>query len=240
MPPDLASLARELSDGLKTLAEDAGASHVYDPTSYARKPHEHYLREYASGDKRVLLLGMNPGPWGMAQTGVPFGAVDMARGWLGIRGEIERPAREHPKRPVLGWDCKRQEVSGSRLWTLLQGLYGTAAAMARELVVLNYCPLLFLDGTGGRCRNLPMDKVRGADKILAACDAHLDRALATIGPEVALGVGAWARGRLDRVAPKGVAVGQILHPSPASPAANRGFAETAKRQLAEHGVVAAA
>ena len=34
--------------------------------------------------KRVVFLGMNPGPFGMAQVGVPFGEVAAVRDWLRI------------------------------------------------------------------------------------------------------------------------------------------------------------
>ena len=57
---------------------------------------------------------MNPGPWGMVQTGVPFGEVSLVREWLGIDATIRRPKVLHPDRPVEGFLCQRREVSGSR------------------------------------------------------------------------------------------------------------------------------
>ena len=179
---------------------------------------------------------MNPGPWGMAQTGVPFGSVPYARDWLAVKGEIGEPSRQHPKRPVLGWGCSRVEVSGRRLWSLLESIYGSARKMAREMVVLNYCPLLLLRANGDRCRNLPIDKVRSAGELTECCDENLDAVLSAMQPEVAIGVGAWATSKLERVAPPGMVVGRMLHPSPASPLANRMFEEAARTVLSEHGV----
>ena len=40
--------------------------------------------EAAPGRKEAVFLGMNPGLWGMAQTGVPFGTVSLVRDWMGI------------------------------------------------------------------------------------------------------------------------------------------------------------
>jgi single-strand selective monofunctional uracil DNA glycosylase len=54
-----------------------------------------------------------------------------------------------------------------------------------------------------------------------------------------IGVGAFAEERLRRAAKacsSNARIGKILHPSPASPAANRGWAEAASRQLQEQGV----
>lgn len=234
--PDLVSLAAELSTSLGKVAGTLSADYVYDPSDYAKEPHDDYLRKYASGAKRVMLLGMNPGPWGMAQTGVPFGAVSQVRDWLNVGGKINEPEVFHPKRPVLGWDCPREEVSGRRLWDLLGSIYGTAKKMVDELVVVNYCPLLLLEGDEGKCRNLPLDKARGAARLLDVCDAHLAEVLKVVRPEVAIGVGAWAEGRLRLVAGANVNVDRMLHPSPASPMANRCFPQAARQVLARHGV----
>ena len=229
-------MARRLSRQLAELTPQLAASHVYDPTSYARQPHERYLRTYAADRKRVLLLGMNPGPWGMAQTGVPFGAVNWVRDWLRIDGQVDKPPNEHNRRPVQGMQCQRIEVSGDRLWALLKRRYLTVAELAGDAVVLNYCPLLLLDVACGSCRNLPLNRLADAEQLLKICDAALERTLSIVQPQIAVGVGAWAFQRLARLAPKQVKVGQMLHPSPASPMANRNFAEVAWRQLAQLGV----
>nr|XP_045009594.1 single-strand selective monofunctional uracil DNA glycosylase isoform X2 [Jaculus jaculus]XP_045009595.1 single-strand selective monofunctional uracil DNA glycosylase isoform X2 [Jaculus jaculus] len=82
---------------------------IYNPVDYAREPHRSYVTQYCQGPKEVLFLGMNPGPFGMAQTGVPFGEVNIVRDWLRIGGPVLTPPQEHPKRPVLGLECPQSE-----------------------------------------------------------------------------------------------------------------------------------
>ena len=48
---------------------------IYNPIDYASDPHTCFLSKYCSGPKKVLFLGMNPGPFGMAQNGVCCGHV---------------------------------------------------------------------------------------------------------------------------------------------------------------------
>jgi len=52
----------------------AAVSHVYNPLEYAMAPHRQYVTTYCTTAKDVLFLGINPGPFGMAQTGVMFRA----------------------------------------------------------------------------------------------------------------------------------------------------------------------
>lgn len=238
MSATLVDLTRQLSADLQPVAKQLRREgvHVYDPTEYAYEPYCDYLRRYAANLGSTLLLGMNPGPWGMAQTGVPFGAVTWASGWLGVSGTIARPEREHPSYPVLGWDCERVEVSGDRLWGMLKQRYGTTAKLRKKITVLNYCPLLLLEPKGKRARNLPLNKVSSAQRLLAICDAHLREVLNLLQPRLAVGVGTWAAARLAAVAPAQLQVGKMLHPSPASPLANRGFAAYALAQLEELGL----
>ena len=102
-----------LRDELRPLNFAAPVTHVYCPLEYAWKPHETYLRRFGASEKKVVLLGMNPGPFGMAQTGVPFGEIPAVRDWMGIREEVSAPANEHPKRKVTGFDCTNSEVRKS-------------------------------------------------------------------------------------------------------------------------------
>jgi single-strand selective monofunctional uracil DNA glycosylase len=209
---------------------------VYNPLDYARQPHEAYLARYGAGPKEVLLLGMNPGPFGMAQTGVPFGDVTMVREFLGLEGQVGRPAAEHAKRPVLGFACPRCEVSGSRLWGWARDSFGTPETFFARFFVANYCPLVFMEASG---KNLTPDKLPAAERapLFAACDEALRATVALLRPRYAIGVGGFAADRLrDVLDGTGVAVGTILHPSPASPLANRGWAQQVLRQLAELGI----
>src|SRR5262245_39272554 len=124
----LTAISRELCAAVDELRFAAPTAYVYNPLGYARKAHESYLTRYGAGTGRILLLGMNPGPFGMAQTGVPFGDVQMVRDFLGIEAPVGRPPREHPSRPVLGFACSRSEVSGTRVWGWARERYGEASA----------------------------------------------------------------------------------------------------------------
>jgi len=231
----LIAAARRLSASLAGLRFAAPVSHVYDPLTYAWAAHADYLRRYGAGRKRVVFLGMNPGPFGMVQCGIPFGELTVARDWLGISAPIDRPVVENPARPIEGWACRRSEVSGRRLWGLFQQRYGNAEAFFAEHFVANYCPLAFFD----RGRNLTPDKLPAAETapLYAACDEHLRQLVAILQPRWLIGVGGFADTRaVAALAGSGVRHGRILHPSPASPAANRGWAEAATRQLQALGV----
>lgn len=228
--------ARELARRVDALRFAAPVHVVYDPLVYAWRPHREYLRRFGAGRKRVLLLGMNPGPFGMAQTGIPFGAVGAVRGWLGIEAPVARPREEHPKRPVQGFACAREEVSGARLWGAIAARFGTPARFFRHHFVANYCPLLFVEASG---RNRTPDQLPRAEQepLFAACDAHLRRLVETLQPDWVVGVGAFAEGRaraaLGADAPR---IGRVLHPSPANPRAARDWAASAAREFAAQGV----
>lgn len=227
--------ARSLSDTLAPMRFAPPVSHVYDPLTYAWAVHQAYLERFAANPKRVIFLGMNPGPFGMAQTGVPFGEIETVRDWLGLSGEVTKPPLENPKRPVEGFACTRSEVSGRRLWGLFRERFGTAEAFAQEHFVANYCPLAFFDHT----RNLTPDKLPAAEAgpLMAACDEHLRALIDALQPEWVVGVGAWAEQRAAQaLAGRNLRIGRVLHPSPASPAANRGWSPAATRQLVELGI----
>ena len=227
--------ARSLSAQIGGMRFALPVSHVYNPLAYAWAPHADYLRRYGQGRKRVVFFGMNPGPFGMVQTGVPFGEVAAVREWMGIEAEVVKPASENPKRPIEGFACTRSEVSGRRLWGLFAERFGSAEAFFAEHFVANYCPLAFFDNG----RNLTPDKLPAAEQapLLAACDAHLRQVAEILQPEWVIGVGAWAELRA-REALVGLPLrfGRVLHPSPASPAANRGWSAAATRQLVDLGI----
>jgi single-strand selective monofunctional uracil DNA glycosylase len=232
----LKRIYRTLAAAVDDLAFGAPVTHVYNPLDYARAAVERYLEVAATGRGQTLLLGMNPGPWGMAQTGVPFGTVSRVRDWLGIEAPIGRPANEHPGRPVLGFDTAREEVSGLRFWGWAERRWSTPARFFARFFVANYCPLLFLEESG---RNRTPDKLPADERaaLFAPCDAALRELVAVLEPARVVGVGAFAEQRA-RTALKetGLPIGRILHPSPASPVANRGWAAQAERQLTALGV----
>ncbi|MFT4103723.1 MAG: single-stranded DNA-binding protein [Burkholderiaceae bacterium] len=232
----LIAAARELSDELDTLHFAPPVAHVYNPLDYAWAPHRRYLERFGNGRKRIVFLGMNPGPFGMMQIGVPFGEVAAVRDWMGIVAPVSQPADMHPKRPIEGFACKRSEVSGRRLWGWAAERWGSAERFFAECFVVNYCPLGFLEAGG---RNFTPDKLPVSERaaLYAFCDRHLATALALLRPEFAIGIGGFARARLQAVVDTMPAsgppprIGSILHPSPASPAANRGWAELVDAQL---------
>lgn len=213
-------------------------THVYNPLVYARAPHETFVRRFGASKKKVLMLGMNPGPWGMAQTGVPFGEIPAVRDWMGIDEPVRKPENEHPKRLIEGFACERSEVSGRRLWGLFAEKFGAADQFFADHFVLNYCPLVFMEDSG---RNRTPDKLPAAEigSIQAACDRYLGACIETLAPEWLIGVGAYAEKALKRVSNDigySAKLGNVLHPSPASPAANRGWAEAATQQLLKQGI----
>ncbi len=233
----LIAVARELSAQVGRLQFGPPVTHTYNPLTYAWAAHEAYLRRFGGSRKRVVFLGMNPGPFGMAQIGIPFGEIAAARDWMGIRAPITKPAKEHPKRPILGFDCPRSEVSGRRFWRLCAERFGTPERFFAAHFVVNYCPLAFLEASG---RNQTPNKLPKAERerLFDICDEHLRRVLAILQPEWLIGIGGFARDRAELVVTDGeVRVGQILHPSPASPKANRNdWTKTATHELIQLGV----
>ena len=231
----LIAAARKLSHDVDALAFAAPVTHRYNPLDYAWPAHAAYLERYGASRKRIVFLGMNPGPFGMVQCGVPFGEVSVVRDWMGIEAPIARPADEDPKRPIEGFACTRSEVSGRRLWGLFQQRFGTADAFFAEHFVANYCPLAFFD----QGRNLTPDKLPAteAGPLYQACDEHLRQLVVILQPEWVIGIGGFAEARaIEALAGSAVKIGRVLHPSPASPAANRGWAEAATKQLLAQGI----
>lgn len=232
----LVEAARALARAVDRLRFLPPVAYVYNPLHYAWPVHQAYLRRFGAGPKRVVFVGMNPGPFGMVQTGVPFGEVAAVRDWLGLQGQVGRPARLHPKRLVEGFACRRSEVSGRRLWGLFARRFGRPEAFFAAHFVVNYCPLAFFDAAG---RNLTPDRLAGAaaTALMRACDAHLRRVVELLQPQWVIGIGDYAARRArEALEVSGLQFGQVLHPSPANPAANRAWETTVTRQLQALGV----
>jgi single-strand selective monofunctional uracil DNA glycosylase len=230
-------IVRALSRSLAPLTFGEPVTHVYNPLEYAARTGEDYLRRYARPGGRVLLLGMNPGPWGMAQTGVPFGEVSIVRDWLGISGKVDKPKHEHPKRRIDGFDCTRSEVSGQRLWNWGRDRYGTADDFFERFFVWNFCPLSFMEEGG---RNRTPDKLPAEERepLFKVCDESLVKVAQFMKPSLVIGIGKFAEKQAERALGElDVPIGTILHPSPANPAANRGWAQQIEPQLEALGVV---
>ena len=241
LPEGLTAIGRHLISGSRKLAEALSClcfadpvTHVYNPLLYARQPHEAYLARFGGNRKRTVFLGMNPGPFGMVQTGIPFGEVAAVQSWLRVEAPVQKPGNEHPRRLVTGFGCRRSEVSGRRLWGLFAKRFGEAENFFQDHFVLNYCPLAFMEESG---KNRTPDKLKPVEReqVFSLCDDYLRTAIEALAPDWIIGVGDFAATRAREAVP-GVRVGRILHPSPANPAANRDWAGIATLQLCDLGV----
>ena len=229
---DLAGIHTDaLNQSLARMRFDAPVTHVYNPFEYARHPWTQYLQRHARPGVDAVLIGMNPGPWGMAQTGIPFGEIASVRDWLKLDGPLQRPQHEHPKRPIQGHDCPRSEVSGRRVWEWAAENFTRPDAFFERFFIANYCPLSFMEESG---RNRTPDKLPAKERtpLFAACDVFLRHLIDTLRPRMVIGVGVFAEDRARKALEHhDVEFGRILHPSPASPVANRGWAPQATAQL---------
>ena len=227
----LEEISRKLSDRVSKLVFAGPVSYVYNPLEYAFEPHCDFLRKYGKGKGTILFLGMNPGPWEMLQTGIPFGQIDFVRDWLSIEGTILKPRQEHPKRLIEGFDCKRREVSGERFWQWIKDGFGTPEQFFSRFFVSNYCPLGFLE-EGGKNRipeKLPQSE---REDLFTICDESLREVVTYLESSAVIGIGKFAEKRA-KIALKGfdIPVYTVLHPSPASPAANRGWSPQATAKM---------
>ena len=219
-------------------------AHATNPLDYAWVLHEQYLRKWGGRGATTLMLGMNPGPYGMAQSGVPFGATHCVRDFLQIEHvDLVTPKNAHPKRPIQGLMLERQEVSGTRIWSLFEEMYHTPEACFAEIFVLNHCPLLLL---GQRGQNITPEVLSKSliEPLMQACDAHLSDVVDLLQIERIIGIGKYAERRALHVmnAKHGcgkrkdgtpVRIQTVWHPSPASPRANRNNGEDWKQNVSE-------
>lgn len=236
MASPLVAISRDLEKEIAKLRFGPPVAFVYDPLAYAWEPHAAFLERYGrAAPREALFLGMNPGPFGMAQTGVPFGDVAMVRDFLGITAAVGRPRKTHPARPIDGFACARSEVSGTRFWGWVRDRFATPDRFFQRFFVSNWCPLVFMEESG---RNLTPDKIPAAQReaLFAACDRALGRVVDALAPRRVIGVGAFAEKRARTVIGEELPTGCILHPSPASPAANKDWAGKVDAQLAALGI----
>ncbi|CAG5982080.1 unnamed protein product [Menidia menidia] len=231
----------ELNAHLRGLSFGPPVCYVYNPLEYAWDTHRCYVDKFClSGPgRKVLFLGMNPGPFGMAQTGVPFGEVRSVVDWLGVTGEVGRPDNEHPKRRILGLNCPQSEVSGARFWGFFRKLCEDPRRFFKHCFVHNLCPLIFMNANG---KNLTPPELPAAERetLLALCDSALCKVVEALNVSMVIGVGRVAEQRARRAlsaAGVRVRVEGIMHPSPRNPLANRGWEGVARAKLEELGVL---
>lgn len=235
MVNNVLNAAKKLSDEcdelIPKLLKIKGLEYVTNPLNYAWQYHESYIKQYSGLGAKTLLLGMNPGPYGMAQCGVPFGATEIAKNFLNISGEFTNPEGRHPKRPIEGLEFERQEISGTRLWGLLKQIWKTPEEIHKNVFLVNHCPLLLLGETG---RNITPDNVSGPalKKLMKTCDKHLLSVVKSLGIKRVVGVGKYAEKRA-RIALEGldIEITTCWHPSPASPLANRNDGEDWRKNV---------
>lgn len=229
-------ILNQLVDATSAMVFGPPVTHVYSPLTYARAAHLRYCDTYGLPDKEVILLGMNPGPWGMVQTGIPFGDREMVVDWLEIETSVGQPERIHPKRPVQGFQCRRSEVSGQRLWGWARERFKTPVQFFQRFWVANYCPMAFMEASG---RNRTPDKLSPQEKetLFKACDKALVQTVERLKPRHVIGVGRFAALRAEKaLSSLDVTVGCITHPSPANPKANRGWTGIIEKELADMGI----
>ncbi len=211
--------------------------YVYHPLQYAWNFHKKYIELYVKENTDTLFLGMNPGPFGMAQTGIPFGEVNVVRDYLGIDEKLENLPTCHPKRPIEGLKCSRSEVSGRRLWTLIQNRFPVSSLFPDSVAIMNYCPVVFVD-KGPTGKNIIPEKIEknAREKLEQICDNYLDQMISIINPRNVIGIGQYAKKKLESSISRlesDIYVTSILHPSPANPQANRGWEPIVKKTLVD-------
>ena len=218
-----AGLRDDAEDLARRMESEGVADCVYNPLMYAWDIHEEFIRVSGGRGAKTILMGMNPGPHGMGQMGVPFAATSVVRDLLGISGiDVRKPAISHPKRPVNGLAHPKEEVSGTRLWGLLQDRYGGADQIFQNVFIVNHCPLMILHGPRGT--NVTPNNVSGlvVRDLLERCDQHLMEVVMALGAEQVIGIGKYAEKRANlALGEMGIRVRTCWHPSPASPLANR-------------------
>lgn len=207
----------QAKEDLKKLEYPFFAYHVFD---YAFDPFWEYICRYARTPKKTVFLGINPGPFGMMQNGIPFGTISIARDWLLLRAPIKRPSLEHPKRPIRGWAEPREEESGARLWGLARREFKTPQAFFKDHLILNYCPIGFIDGEGKNVTpdKLPEDVRIPMEKI---CDDLFSFLIDTYQVQTVLGVGRYAEKQAQKQLANhpSLRVEYVPHPSPLNPQA---------------------
>lgn len=273
---DLLQKTRDLAAVLDTFRHPAGVSHVYNPLSYMATAHEAWLSRYvqygecdevAVTPSPYLILGMNPGPWGMVQTGVPFGDVPNAGKLIGVRDgstpftaqipcgvslpAIFKPQLDgiqlHPKRPVQGFACTRVEASGDRLWGGLATVWGLLDAVLDDCFAMNYCPLAYFSGEAGEnvtpeafIKAGPYRDEAYAQELDDVCGAYLRTVMRAMDTKVVLAIGRYAE-RKAKIAASMVAnkpaVVYLTHPSPLATRNAEQWAEMARTTMQAAGVL---
>ncbi|CAH0594158.1 unnamed protein product [Chrysodeixis includens] len=214
---DFLHLADELNLSLEQYKIPPKVQNVYNPTIYARHTFEMYIRKYCNTKKKIVYFGMNPGPWGMSQTGVPFGEITSIRDWLGISGPVEQPPSQNANRPVLGFNCTRTEISGKRFWGLFKTLCGTPEKFFESSFVYNYLPQQWMTSNG--CNLTPAEfKKSEVEELYNICDPIFSKILQLYKVEIIVAIGKFCETRAKEVLKRhslpSIQILYLPHPSP--------------------------
>ncbi|XP_013171163.1 PREDICTED: single-strand selective monofunctional uracil DNA glycosylase [Papilio xuthus] len=213
-------LIDDLNNKLEIFQFPAAIKCIYNPTIYARHTFEMYVRKYCNTKKSIMFFGMNPGPFGMSQTGVPFGDVSSVREWLGIEGPVGKPPKELETRPVRGFECTRTEISGKRFWGLLKEICGTPEKFFESSFVYNYLNQQWMKTNG--CNLTPGDfKVTEMKALYEICDPIFIKVLELYNVQTIIAVGKFCETRAHKAIEaylpskgKTIKVLYLPHPSP--------------------------
>lgn len=187
MSKNLIAITAELRDKLDRLPEPAGVE-VYNPLSYAWQLHQRYLRRFvtqgpqteppfevggmgpsvSTQQRRVLFIGMNPGPFGMMQTGCPFGDKVSARQLGGLPGvplsDRHTESLDLSKLTTLkarrtqGFGIKQRETSGQRFWEGMTELW-PLTSIGRARVTAGGAPIVLFDEEPDRRAAMSTDPI---------------------------------------------------------------------------------
>ncbi|KAI4467116.1 single-strand selective monofunctional uracil dna glycosylase [Holotrichia oblita] len=221
IPAKLLKHANGLNEKLSNLSFNKPVEYIYNPVEYAFDMYEAFIRKFCNEEKKILLLGMNPGPWGMAQTGIPFGEIKMVKEWYRIEAKINKPAIECPDRPIMGLNCHRSEISGKRLYEFFKKVSDTPENFFKNTYLYNYCPLAFMMKQNGK--NITPAQLKGSVKkeLEEHCNDTLLQVLSTLNTEIIIALGKYVKDQAESILRAHnidhIQVIYLLHPSPQIP-----------------------
>ncbi|KAK0182484.1 hypothetical protein PV327_000623 [Microctonus hyperodae] len=218
VPNQLIALEYELTKRIELIKFGPPVEYVYSPIEYALSVHLNFLNKYCCGTKNILFLGMNPGPWGMSQTGIPFGEINSVVNWLKLSGFIGKPQKEQNDRKITGFNCKRSEISGRRFWNFFKSICGNPENFFKYSFIRNYCPVALMDASG---RNITPAELKGPEqkRLRDVCDKALVTIIKLLKVEKIIGIGRFAEQRAKNVIKiSGLSTKTLWmpHPSPRS------------------------
>ena len=214
------------------IENNSNIDYAYNPLDYAWKPHKVYLEKYGGLGAKTIIMGMNPGH-GMGNTGIPFGCPEKVKTYLDITNlKVKQPMKTHPKRKITGLECTKPEISGKRIWGIIEEIYGSPTNAFNEIFVLNHFPLWMFNESG---QNITPDKLRKSTtkEIFTACNKYLTDVIQILNCKTIIGVGKYAQKMaklaLYDIEIETIIVKEIPHPSPANPLANKDKGKIWKR-----------